>query len=140
MSKPESSLWIPRFTSTLPLTMKTAIKLFRRGYKFLVSSAGLFQSPFDPSDKPGSGHAYHLVKGELTNVKELKVNIHTLATLSLAGLWLFSGCASVEGTADIPRVTTNLLTRIEQVQGEKVASPTVHPGQPYNMGTYNRGL
>ena len=73
-------------------------------------------------------------------VKKLTVNIHTLAALSLAGLWLFSGCASVEGTADIPRVTTNLLTRIEQVQGEKVASPTVHPGQPYNMGTYNRGL
>jgi hypothetical protein len=120
--------------------MKTAVCLFRRGYKFLVSSAGLLQSPFDPSDKPGSGHAYHLVKGELTNVKKLKVNIHTLAALSLAGLWLFSGCASVEGTADIPRVTTNLLTRIEQVQGEKVASPTVHPGQPYNMGTYNRGL
>jgi len=125
--------------STLPLTMKTAINLFRRGYKFLVSSAGLFQSPFDPSDRPASGHAYHLVKGELTNVKKLKVNI-TLAALSLAGLWLLSGCASVEGTADIPRVTTNLLTRIEQVQGEKVASPTVHPGQPYNMGTYNRGL
>ena len=81
--------------------MKTAINLFRRGYKFLVSSAGLFQSPFDPSDKPGPG-PYHLVKGELTNVKKLKVNIHTLAALSLAGLWLFSGCASVEGTADIP--------------------------------------
>ena len=126
--------------STLPLTMKTAINLFRRGYKFLVSSAALFQSPFDPSDKPWSGHAYHIVKGELTAVKKLKVNIHTLAALSLAGLWLLSGCASVEGTADIPRVTTNLLTGIEQVQGEKVASRTVHPGQPYNMGTYNRGF
>ena len=73
-------------------------------------------------------------------VKKLKVNIHTLPALSPAGLLLFSGCASVEGTAEIHRVTTNLLTRIEQDQGEKVENPPVHPGQPYNMGTYNMGL
>jgi len=51
--------------------------------------------------------------------RKLKFNIHMLPVLSLACLLLFSGCASVEGTAEIPPVSTNLLTRIERIREKK---------------------
>ena len=83
------------------------------------------------SNESAAGHfETHSQSRSIMN-KKLKFNFHTAVILPIAWLLAFSGCSSIEGTAENHRGTINLLKSIEQ-EHEKPENPPVHSGQPYN--------
>ena len=64
--------------------------------------------------------------------ENLVFNFHTMRILPIAWLVAFTGCSSIEGTAENHRVITNLLTYIQEDR-EKPENPRVRVGQPYDQ-------
>ena len=65
--------------------------------------------------------------------ENLVFDFRTMRILPIAWLVAFTGCSSIEGTAQNHRVTTNLLTYLQEDR-EKPENPRVRVGQPYDQG------
>jgi hypothetical protein len=63
-------------------------------------------------------------------LKGQKCNFHAMPVLAVACLLVFTGCSSVEGTAENFWASTSEVTNMEQNE-VKPENPPVHPGQPF---------
>ena len=68
---------------------------------------------------------------------EYQLLIHSTSTITvmlpIACIGAFAGCSGIEGAAENHRVTTNLLTYLQEDR-EKPENPRVRVGQPYDQG------